>query len=105
LVRPADREADFAAGWTEEALYYAVLNCALFNFMNRVVNGKGVVTSAAVQAHQRQRHDRAPDDPVNLQAYKDYGRELGLLDPDPQHLSWPRLTIASGWRSTPARRK
>lgn len=105
MVRPADREADFTAGWTEEALYYAVLNCALFNFMNRVVNGKGVVTSAAVQAHQRQRHDRAPDDPVNFQAYKNYGRELGLLDPDPQHLSWPRLTIASGWRSTPARRK
>lgn len=77
-IRPADREAVFAAGWSEEALYYAVLTCALFSFMNRVVEGMGIVTSPAIQARQRARHDRAPGDPVNLCAYRDYGRNLGL---------------------------
>lgn len=79
-IRNADREAVIAEGWTEEALYYAVLTCALFNFMNRVVDGMGIVTSPAIQARQRARHDRAADDPVNLEAYRDYGRRLGLFD-------------------------
>lgn len=83
-VRPADREAIFAAGWTEEALHYAVLTCALFNFMNRLVDGLGISTSPEIQARQRARHDRAPDDPVNLHAYQDYGRNLGLLDAQPE---------------------
>lgn len=83
-VRPADREAIFAVGWTEEALHYVVLTCALFNFMNRLVDGMGIVTSPVIQARQRARHTRAPDDPVNFQAYQDYGRNLGLLDAQPE---------------------
>lgn len=79
-IRDADRDAVLAAGWTEEALYYVVLTCALFNFMNRVVDGMGIATSPAIQARQRARHDRAPDDPVNLEAYRDYGRKLGLFE-------------------------
>lgn len=82
-IRAVDRDAVLAAGWTEEALYYVVLTCALFNFMNRVVDGMGIVTSPAIQARQRARHDRAADDPVNLQAYRDYGRKLGLFDAPP----------------------
>jgi uncharacterized peroxidase-related enzyme len=38
----ADAEAVFAAGWDEQALYDAVLVCALFNFMNRMVDGLGI---------------------------------------------------------------
>jgi uncharacterized peroxidase-related enzyme len=38
----ADADAVFAAGWDEQALYDAVLVCALFNFMNRMVDGLGV---------------------------------------------------------------
>jgi len=38
----ADADAVFAAGWDERALYDAVLVCALFNFMNRMVDGIGV---------------------------------------------------------------
>lgn len=79
-IRSSDREAVFAAGWSEEALYYAVLTCALFNFMNRIVEGMGLVTSPAIQAGQRARHARAPDDPVNLHAYRDYGKNLGLQE-------------------------
>jgi uncharacterized peroxidase-related enzyme len=41
-VTKADAEAVFAAGWDEQALYDAVLVCALFNFMNRMVDGLGV---------------------------------------------------------------
>jgi len=38
----ADADAVFAAGWDEQALYDAVMVCALFNFMNRMVDGLGV---------------------------------------------------------------
>src|SRR5215813_689145 len=31
-----------AAGWTDEAIYYAVTVCALFNFYNRWVDASGV---------------------------------------------------------------
>ncbi|HEV2781212.1 MAG TPA: carboxymuconolactone decarboxylase family protein [Actinophytocola sp.] len=41
-VSKLDAEAVFAAGWDERALYHAVLVCALFNFMNRVVEGLGI---------------------------------------------------------------
>ncbi|MDX1564115.1 MAG: peroxidase-related enzyme, partial [Phycisphaeraceae bacterium] len=35
------------AGWPEEAVYDAVCVCALFNFMNRLVEGMGVETDEA----------------------------------------------------------
>jgi uncharacterized peroxidase-related enzyme len=38
----ADADAVYAAGWDERALHDAVLVCALFNFMNRMVNGLGI---------------------------------------------------------------
>jgi uncharacterized peroxidase-related enzyme len=41
-MTPADADAVFAAGWDERALHDAVLVCALFNFMNRMVDGLGV---------------------------------------------------------------
>jgi uncharacterized peroxidase-related enzyme len=41
-VSKADAEEVLAAGWDERALVHAVLVCALFNFMNRVVEGLGV---------------------------------------------------------------
>ena len=40
--RHTDAEAVFAAGWDERALHDAVLVCALFNFMNRMVEGLGI---------------------------------------------------------------
>jgi uncharacterized peroxidase-related enzyme len=41
-VTAADAEAVFAAGWDDAALYYAVATTALFNFMNRLVEGLGI---------------------------------------------------------------
>jgi len=45
-VVQADADAVFAAGWDETALYHAVCVCALFNFMNRQVDGLGIEASA-----------------------------------------------------------
>jgi uncharacterized peroxidase-related enzyme len=77
-VRAEDREAVFAAGWSERALHDAVAVCALFNFMNRLVEGMGVKTSPAIQAAQRARHQQAADQP-NATPYTDFGRRLGLI--------------------------
>jgi uncharacterized peroxidase-related enzyme len=38
----ADTDAVFAAGWDDRALHDAVLVGALFNFMNRMVDGLGI---------------------------------------------------------------
>jgi alkylhydroperoxidase family enzyme len=32
----------YAAGWTDEAIYFAVTVCALFNFYNRWIDATGV---------------------------------------------------------------
>ncbi len=42
----ADAEEVFAAGWDERALHDAVMVCALFNFMNRMVEGHGIRAGA-----------------------------------------------------------
>jgi uncharacterized protein YciW len=41
-MTPADVEAVLAAGWNERALHDAVSVCALFNLMNRLVDGLGI---------------------------------------------------------------
>lgn len=38
----ADADAIFAAGWSDDALYYTVAVTALFNLMNRLVEGMGI---------------------------------------------------------------
>ena len=38
----SDANAIFAAGWDETALYHAVAVTALFNLMNRLVEGMGI---------------------------------------------------------------
>ena len=38
----ADLEAARAAGWTDEALYFAITVCSLFNFYNRWIDATGV---------------------------------------------------------------
>lgn len=41
-ITPADLDAARAAGWTDEALYFAITVCALFNFYNRWIDASGV---------------------------------------------------------------
>jgi alkylhydroperoxidase family enzyme len=38
----ADLDVARAAGWTDEALYFAITVCALFNFFNRWIDATGV---------------------------------------------------------------
>jgi len=51
----ADADAVFAAGWDDRALHDAVSVCALFNFMNRLVDGLGVETEQAYTSFAAQR--------------------------------------------------
>lgn len=46
-VTAADADAVLGAGWDEQALHHAVLVCALFNFMNRMVEGLGISADEA----------------------------------------------------------
>ena len=41
-IAPADLEALRPSGWTDEAIYFAITVCALFNFYNRWVDAAGV---------------------------------------------------------------
>ena len=41
-ITAADLDTARAAGWTDEALYFAITVCALFNFYNRWVDASGV---------------------------------------------------------------
>jgi uncharacterized peroxidase-related enzyme len=46
-MTPSDAEQVLAAGWDERALHDAVSVCALFNFMNRLVEGLGIEAGEA----------------------------------------------------------
>lgn len=48
----ADADAVFAAGWDERALHDAVAVCAMFNFMNRMLEGHGVKGDPATFAER-----------------------------------------------------
>lgn len=41
-ISQTDAEAVYMAGWTEEDLFDAISTCALFNFMNRIVDGSDI---------------------------------------------------------------
>jgi alkylhydroperoxidase family enzyme len=41
-ITPSDIETLHAAGWDDDAIYYAITVCALFNFYNRWVDASGV---------------------------------------------------------------
>jgi alkylhydroperoxidase family enzyme len=41
-ITPEDMQPLYAAGWDDEAIYYAITVCALFNFYNRWIDATGV---------------------------------------------------------------
>jgi alkylhydroperoxidase family enzyme len=41
-IGPADIDPLHAAGWSDDAIYFAVTVCALFNFYNRWIDATGV---------------------------------------------------------------
>lgn len=76
LMTEADARAVYEAGWTEQALFDAIQTCALFNFMNRILEGTGI--------------SAYPMDPTAVsddvlhsrrsRSYSDWGREIGVVD-------------------------
>jgi uncharacterized peroxidase-related enzyme len=57
-VSDDDARAVYAAGWDERALHDAVVVCALFNFMNRLVEGLGITAGPDYFAESGKRlHD------------------------------------------------
>jgi len=41
-IERSDMEPLHAAGWDDEAIYFAITTCALFNFYNRWISASGV---------------------------------------------------------------
>jgi alkylhydroperoxidase family enzyme len=41
-ITAEDMEPLYATGWTDEAIYFAISVCALFNFYNRWIDAAGV---------------------------------------------------------------
>lgn len=77
----ADAEAVWAAGWDEQALFDAISVCALFNFMNRIIEGSGVrhdplAEGPEERAARRARMGGVGDDPHR--APRTYTRLLEL---------------------------
>ena len=50
-ITPDDIAPLHAAGWSDEAIYYAITVCALFNFYNRWIDATGVC-ALSDEAHQ-----------------------------------------------------
>lgn len=72
----ADARAVYAAGWCEQALFDAVQTCALFNMMNRILEGTGVAAYPLAP-------DEVTDDMLQSRrhrSYCDWGREIGVMD-------------------------
>jgi hypothetical protein len=51
-IQPADIETLHQAGWDDDAIYYAITVCALFNFYNRWVDASGVHALSDEMHHQ-----------------------------------------------------
>lgn len=41
-ITAADMQPLYAAGWTDEQIYYAITVCSLFNYYNRWIDATGV---------------------------------------------------------------
>lgn len=55
-VTGADVDRVRAAGWDDEAIYYAITTCALFNFYNRWITATGVAEMSEEAHRQQGRH-------------------------------------------------
>lgn len=74
----SDAQAVFDAGWTEEALYEATQVCALFNMMNRIIEGAGVNFDYA--AHPEVHSMSRADTDIENHTYGNYGRRVAAKD-------------------------
>lgn len=75
-VTDADARAVYDAGWDEQALFDAVVVCALFNFMNRIIEGTGIVPKQDAENQQLRKWLEKTRDSV--ETYRDFARQAGV---------------------------
>ena len=51
-ITAADMQPLYAEGWDDDAIYYAITVCALFNFYNRWIDASGV-HALSEEAHRQ----------------------------------------------------
>jgi uncharacterized peroxidase-related enzyme len=74
-ITPADARAVYDAGWSERALFDAIEVAALFNYMNRIIEGAGVTFDFAENPES--------DEEIasrRTRTYNDFARRIGLSD-------------------------
>lgn len=87
-ITKADADEVLAAGWSERALFDAVSVCALFNFMNRIVEGMGVKANANMLAERRDKLRETSEGERKAKGgafegspdYVNFGRAIGVVD-------------------------
>ena len=72
MMTEADAQAVYNAGWSEDALFDAVQVCALFNLMNRIVEGTGV------QPFAEDTKKTGNIAPSRLESYLEFGKSIGV---------------------------
>ncbi|MEM7208160.1 MAG: peroxidase-related enzyme [Pseudomonadota bacterium] len=70
-MSPVDAQAVYDAGWDEHALYDAILVCAAFNMMNRIVDGTGCVADIPANAAGSEKP---------FESYIEWGKTAGFFD-------------------------
>jgi hypothetical protein len=72
-----DAQAVYDAGWSEAALYEAVQVCALFNMMNRIIEGTGVNFDYAEAPESHPAAGSTPED--QAASYSRFGEMIGAM--------------------------
>lgn len=87
-VAQGDVDAMLDAGWPEEAVHDAVVVTALYNFMNRIIEGTGIdpfaddyaKRSVRVRKRPVERRLKLNEDHIGDDNYTKYGRTLGVIE-------------------------
>lgn len=69
-----DAQAVYNAGWSERALFDAIQVAALFNFMNRIIEGTGVTFDYAANPPSEEEREAR-----KTRKYSDFGKMIGII--------------------------
>lgn len=69
----ADAQAVYDAGWSERALFDAIQVAALFNYMNRIIEGAGVTFDYAANPPSEEEREAR-----KKRNYSDFGKMIGI---------------------------